>query len=312
MASISEVVGRNDLPMVHLFHSVGTECEVYLHGATITGCSLSGRQIIFVSESAIFDGRKAIRGGIPVVFPQFGQPNTAMPAHGIARTNQWHLASTSLDEPDDSISATLVLRDNDSTRHVFPHAFELMYRITLNSQELRCQLVVTNTDDLSPFHCHTLLHTYFSISDISNVTARGFAGCDYLDKLLGMQLLTEDRENITIDRETDRIYKNSGHQIPDIVIHDSNQEGDLRITKSACYRNRDDTEAPISCDTVLWNPWIEKAKQLSDLGDEEYHNFVCVEPGTVSEWVVLQPRQSMELSQRIVLLQEASEEESKH
>lgn len=35
-------------------------------------------------------------------------------------------------------------------------------------------------------------------------------------------------------------------------------------------------------DMVLWNPWIEKTKGLSDMADEEYVNMVCLEPGLVS------------------------------
>jgi D-hexose-6-phosphate mutarotase len=29
--------------------------------------------------------------------------------------------------------------------------------------------------------------------------------------------------------------------------------------------------------TVVWNPWIEKAQQLDDFGDDEYLSMVCVE-----------------------------------
>ena len=33
---------------------------------------------------------------------------------------------------------------------------------------------------------------------------------------------------------------------------------------------------------VVWNPWKEKAVAMSDFGDDEYPNMVCVEPGHVS------------------------------
>jgi D-hexose-6-phosphate mutarotase len=38
---------------------------------------------------------------------------------------------------------------------------------------------------------------------------------------------------------------------------------------------------------VVWNPWIEKAKAMGDFGDEEYKNMICVEPGSVADWVKL-------------------------
>ncbi|CAG8812728.1 18139_t:CDS:1, partial [Gigaspora rosea] len=37
----------------------------------------------------------------------------------------------------------------------------------------------------------------------------------------------------------------------------------------------------------VWNPWI-KARSISDFGDEEYKNMVCVEPGTVTEYIKLE------------------------
>ena len=29
--------------------------------------------------------------------------------------------------------------------------------------------------------------------------------------------------------------------------------------------------------TVVWNPWIAKARQLADFGDDEYTGMICVE-----------------------------------
>jgi len=50
----------------------GASAEVYLWGATLTSYKpASGKENIFVSPGAKFDGVKAIRGGVPVVFPQW-------------------------------------------------------------------------------------------------------------------------------------------------------------------------------------------------------------------------------------------------
>lgn len=40
---------------------------------------------------------------------------------------------------------------------------------------------------------------------------------------------------------------------------------------------------------VLFNPWIEKSRNLVDMNDDGYLNMVAVEPGTVSELATLQP-----------------------
>lgn len=48
----------------------GESVSVHLYGATVTSWKLaSGAEQLFVSSKAILDGSKAIRGGIPVVFP---------------------------------------------------------------------------------------------------------------------------------------------------------------------------------------------------------------------------------------------------
>ena len=71
-----------------------TSCEIYLFGATVTSWRVDGSQnIIFVSKNAKLDGTKAIRGGIPVCFPQFG-PWEFGARHGFARVSkEWKVAS---------------------------------------------------------------------------------------------------------------------------------------------------------------------------------------------------------------------------
>lgn len=49
--------------------------------------------------------------------------------------------------------------------------------------------------------------------------------------------------------------------------------------------------------TVIWNPWVEQSKELSDFGDDEFPNMVCVEAGHVSSPVVLLPGTAFEASQ---------------
>ena len=66
----------DDDDVVMLTHESGASAKIYLYGATITSfVTASKKEILFVSEKAILDGSKAIRGGIPLVFPIFGPPN---------------------------------------------------------------------------------------------------------------------------------------------------------------------------------------------------------------------------------------------
>lgn len=44
------------------------------------------------------------------------------------------------------------------------------------------------------------------------------------------------------------------------------------------------------CDSVVWNPWIEKAKGMGDFEPKDgYKNMLCVEVGAVDGWQTLAP-----------------------
>ncbi|XP_006823154.1 uncharacterized protein LOC102810077, partial [Saccoglossus kowalevskii] len=64
---------------------------VHLHGATVLSWQCCGQEWLFVSKQAVYDNKKAIRGGIPVVFPNFG-PWDLGPQHGFARISRWTLS----------------------------------------------------------------------------------------------------------------------------------------------------------------------------------------------------------------------------
>lgn len=55
-----------------------------------TWCDNAGVSRLFTSESALFDGKKAIRGGIPICFPQFAKLGP-LAQHGFARVSYWEV-----------------------------------------------------------------------------------------------------------------------------------------------------------------------------------------------------------------------------
>jgi glucose-6-phosphate 1-epimerase len=129
----------------------------------------TGRECLFVSRDARTDGSKAIRGGVPLVFPQFGQPDTSMPQHGFLRVNYWTVDESSAFDSSDSagITYTLDLKDvkvarggvwDDQT--LFDCKFQ--YRITIDGARLTTELEIQNTAGKS-FNFQTLLHTYYLV-----------------------------------------------------------------------------------------------------------------------------------------------------
>jgi glucose-6-phosphate 1-epimerase len=287
----------------------------------LTSWVRDGTEKIFVSNNAIFNGVKAIRGGIPLVFPQFGrfwccgyfchyfcvahvgQPLKTMPQHGFARTSNWEVLSLETIDAQ-NVKARLFLASNNYTLAVWPHEFTLEYEVHLSATSLICTLTIKNSHATDSFECHSLLHTYFSINDITSLEAEGFANRSFVDKMADCAMFTEERAQATIDRETDRVYigdagkEESGEYGPIVATYAGAATRDrMSVLPRAHIISVDGSRMRLPCDVVFWNPWVEKARSLPDLGEESYPRFVCIEPGTVNEWVTLGAGQILQLSQ---------------
>ena len=58
-----------------------------------------------------------------------------------------------------------------------------------------------------------------------------------------------------------------------------------------------------SYSTVVWNPWIEKAKAMPDFGDQEFRKMICIEAANAgSDSRILIPGVSHTLAQKITVL----------
>eukprot|EP00877_Chromochloris_zofingiensis_P012390 jgi/Chrzof1/7404/Cz02g22020.t1 len=212
------------------------------------------KDIIFTSQKAIFKPPKAIRGGVPVCFPQFGQLGP-LGQHGFARNTNFELADST-----DS-SATLVLKATGTEDPKYPHPFELTVKVELLDDALQQELSATNTGS-SDLEFTAALHTYYKISDISKVRVEGLDGVTYSDSLQGGQKIKQEGD-VTFDREVDRIYV----QAPDTVKIMDEGTGDVIEVSKVGFP-----------DAVVWNPWIDKSKAMADFGDAEYKEMLCIEP----------------------------------
>lgn len=264
-------------PKLHLRHPSGrSSVEVYLYGANITSFKILGNEILFVSDKVVFAPGKSIRGGIPIVFPQFGPGK--LPQHGFARRSVWTHTDTSVNKTSGDISATLVLTDNEETRKEWDYKFKLSFTIMLKITSLSMQLKVENLDD-KPFDFTTLLHTYLHVEDISKTTIRGLQHFNYIDQLDGRKVKEDRSESVIFEGEVDRIYTNVGTN--SVRVGDG---GNCEIlVKATGFK-----------DCVVWNPWINKSAGMNDMSPEGYRKMVCVENGTVAEPVSLEPNNSWE------------------
>ena len=85
-------------PMQSEVQQPAAEADIYLQGAHVTHWTPRGqRPVLFVSPKSLFTPGKAIRGGVPGIFPWFGARGDGKPgpAHGFARTSEWAIEETS-------------------------------------------------------------------------------------------------------------------------------------------------------------------------------------------------------------------------
>lgn len=276
-------VGENGLPKVQI-ENVLAKAEVYLHGGHITAFQPKGcDEVLWMSPLAQFQHGKAIRGGVPVIWPWFGPHPTDSnkPQHGFARTAEWQVISTEA-LANGSTQLKLQLADDASMRALWPHAFELSLAITIGS-ELRVELTSRNTGEQTFIACGAL-HSYFSVSDVAGIFVEGLGGCEYIDQLDGNQI-KQQSGNVCITQEVDRIYVNTEQTC---VIHDAALSRKIQIQKTG------------SRSTVVWNPWIEKARAMGDFSDDGYQNMLCIETANAAgDLVQLAPGEMHTLSQII-------------
>lgn len=252
---VTVFTGKGDLPAIRIETDTSL-AEIYPHGAQVTGFQKKdGPPLLFLSGASEFHPDKAIRGGVPVIFPWFG-PREGLAAHGFARLAEWDLLET-LALPDGSIRLTFRLPSEDE--------FEVDFIVTVGSS-LTMELAVINTG-VSAFSFESCLHTYFQIGDIRQIGITGLQGTRYRDQLLAADF-TETEETIRFAAEMDRVYQDTAATVE---IHDPEMRRTIRVRKSG------------SKSTVVWNPWIAKAQRMPDFGDDEYLRMVCVESGNIGE-----------------------------
>jgi glucose-6-phosphate 1-epimerase len=244
--------------------------ELYLQGAHLTQWQPSGQQpVLFLSERSFFTPGKAVRGGIPIIFPWFGArtatpeaPRTDGPSHGFARTADWTLAFAAL--AGDDLHLTLTLAPSDTSRSLGYDHFALVYQITLGA-ELQLRLTVDNQGS-QPLHFEEALHTYFSVGDSQQISIIGLSDTDYLDKTDNFKKKHQTDPLLKLTGETDRPYLNT--TVP-VNIDDPVLKRRITVDKAE------------SKTTVVWNPWSTLIATLPDMSPDCWLTMVCIETANV-------------------------------
>jgi glucose-6-phosphate 1-epimerase len=266
--------GAGGLPRVAVTAADGARIEVYLHGAHVTSWIPAGEDTdrLFVSASSQFAPGAAIRGGVPVCFPQFADLGP-LPMHGFARVTAWELIESGC-YADGAAHVRLRLADSVATRALWPYPFAIELAVTAQGPTLVLAIAVTNTGSAA-FTFTTALHTYLRIADVHATSIHGLQGAHYRDKALQQDDLVESAAELVFDREIDRVYRCA----PDPV----------EVREPARTLAIHATGYP---DTVTWNPGAQKGATLHDLEPGGYARMVCVEAAVASQAITLAPRET--------------------
>jgi len=236
------------------------KAEIALNGAHVMSFIPKGQEpVLWMSEKSYFEDGKAIRGGIPICWPWFGgHPcNSDMPSHGFARISVWELVASGNCESGATFLelalAPALIADEFKTNN-----FLVKLRVEV-SDKLSVALIIDNCSD-KDLSYSAALHSYFNISDISNIKISGLDGKAFIDTLDDTNHIQHG--DITFAAETDLVYLDTEDTC---IIDDPGFKRKIKVSKTG------------SRSAVVWNPWDVKAQRMPDFGDTEYHKMVCVE-----------------------------------
>jgi glucose-6-phosphate 1-epimerase len=263
-------------------HNRTAEATIFLQGAQLSQYQPHKEQgVIWLSPECDYKAGSPLRGGIPICWPWFGALDknpeaiqqqvcsSVEQAHGFVRTLEWDvdfIQAISLDETELQMSLTL------DANNRWPFACKLVLKFTIGARLTLCFEVQNN--DSKSFVFTSALHSYFAIGDIRQAKISGLDNKPFIDALNDRQVFTQ-RGDITIDREIDRIYETNGENVQ---IVDNQWQRQISIVSKS------------SANAVVWNPWVEKSKRLSQFSDSNFEKMLCVESANIgSAGETLQP-----------------------
>ena len=265
--------------MVAVTAADGARFEAYLHGAHVTSWRAAGDddERLFLGNEARFEDGAAIRGGIPVCFPQFADQGS-LPMHGLVRTVPW--TPIAAGRAQDGAAHARFRIDAAPAHPGWMHAFSCDLDVRALGRRLTVSLTATNTGNAS-FGFTAALHTYLRMNDVRQAVVRGLSGAHYRDKVLQHDDDTESAAELVVDRPLDRVYRRVP---PSLDVADGARV--LVVTATG------------TTDTVVWNPGPQRSLP-PDLEAGEWRAFLCVEAAVASAPIALAPGAAWTIAQTL-------------
>lgn len=269
----------NDLQYLKINNPLA-EATVSLQGAHVSWWrpKSTSEDVLWLSTNARYEKGRSIRGGVPIVWPWFGQhpTNNSYCVHGFARVIPWELTKSE-DLKNGVTKLYLKMKPTDEVKKQLTYNFTLELIITIG-ESLSLSLTTKN-ESLFPFTISEGFHTYFYISDIQNIKIQGLESAVFANKVANFNKGIETGDILFSEQEFDKVYLNNSN---DCYIQDEEFNRVITVKKSN------------SGSTVIWAPGEEKVKKMSDMGGEnEWRRMVCVESvNALENNVVIYPGKS--------------------
>ena len=285
---------RDGLKFITVKTAPGDVLSFTTHGAHITSWKphTEEHDVLYLSEKAVYRNDKAIRGGIPVCWPWFGPVHN--PQHGYARISEWN--EDRIEFIDNTKTKAHICLSLEVNKEVDSKTFHLkgVMDITFSGNELTQSLRTINLSNNSDAEITDALHTYYSIGDISKISIAGLENVPFYDKV-NIDKSNPDKITSPLGQPLRFVGAYDRDYYPtkgEIIIHDEARKRAIKIDRNG------------SNSVVVWNVH-EGAKSLSDMGDEDYKIYVCVEAANIrGDTVTLKPGQEHTLSFTVTVLKE--------
>lgn len=252
-----------------------------LGGQVLSWVTRDGRERLFLSEQAKFDGRLPIRGGIPVCFPQFAGLGS-LPKHGFLRTRQWKVSGQS--SANGYALATLETVDDEATRALWPHGFRAEVTVAVEEDRLDVELSIDNLGSKA-FTFTGALHTYLRVVEVEDIALAGLYGLQYRDAADGDKIKKDNSPELIIEAQTDRVY------------HDASRPLLLQAGNLSLGIHQEGFP-----DVVVWNPWVEACARMPDMAPTGFRRMLCVEAAAARLPVTLAPGETWSGRQSLAAL----------
>ncbi|MCD2167818.1 D-hexose-6-phosphate mutarotase [Comamonas koreensis] len=266
----------------------GTSAVVAEQGAQLLSWKTAdGREHLYLSPASLRDGQAAIRGGVPVCFPQFNVRGP-LPKHGFARNLRWQM----LQADEDGI--VMQLTDSAATRAFWPHAFDARLRITVHARQLTIGLDVQNTGQV-PWSMTCALHSYLQVDDVAQTRLTGLQGLACWDALADTRFVQPPGDvgfAATTEPGFDRVFSTPGA---------AGKVLQLQQPGLPAGRRMEIVHSGTASEIVVWNPGVQLSHSLADMPDDGWRQMLCVEAASIDTPVQLAPGQQWSISQTLTL-----------